>query len=74
MVFTQFGILDRDSPDVEENRSPFARQRTKRIAPFRQGLDVWGRGWQRSTLFRPKHGFQKTVSCHLLSWQTLKVC
>ena len=30
MVLTQCGILNRDSPDVEENRGPFATQRTER--------------------------------------------
>ena len=32
MAFTQCSILDRDSPDVDENSlSPFFRQRTDRI-------------------------------------------
>ena len=31
MMFTQCSILDRDSPDVDENRSQFVRQRTERI-------------------------------------------
>ena len=31
MVFIQCCILNCDSPDVEENRSAFVRQRTKRI-------------------------------------------
>ena len=31
MVFTQCSILNRDSPDVDEKRSPFVRQRTERI-------------------------------------------
>ena len=31
MVFTQCSILNRDSPDVEENRNPFVRQRIERI-------------------------------------------
>ena len=31
MVFTQCSILNRDSHDVAENRSPFVRQKTERI-------------------------------------------
>ena len=31
MVFTQCSILNHDSPDVDENRIPFARQGTERI-------------------------------------------
>ena len=31
MVFTQCSILNRDSPDVDENRSQFVKQRTERI-------------------------------------------
>ena len=31
MMFTQFSILNPHSRDVDENRSPFVRQRTERI-------------------------------------------
>ena len=31
MVFTQFSVLNRDSPGVDENRRSFVRQGTKRI-------------------------------------------
>ena len=31
MVFTQCSILNRESPDVDENRNPFVRQRIERI-------------------------------------------
>ena len=31
MVFIQCSILNRDSPDVDENKSPFGWQRTERI-------------------------------------------
>ena len=31
MIFTQCSILNRDSPNVEKNRSPFVWQKTERI-------------------------------------------
>ena len=31
MVFTQCSILNRESPDVDENRIPLVRQRTETI-------------------------------------------
>ena len=43
MACTQCGILNRDNPDVDENRSPFVKQRAERIElhlgrehPFRE--------------------------------------
>ena len=65
MVFTQCSILNRESPDVEENKSPFVRQRTERIElhlgrehPF----------WEFSTdlHYLGLSTDLKTVSCHLL--------
>ena len=45
MVSTQCSILNRCSPDVDENRNPFVRQRTERIElhlvrkhPFEESL------------------------------------
>ena len=70
MVFTQCSILNRDSPDVDENRSPFVRQGTERIElhlcrehPF------WGFSTDRHYLGLST--YLKTISCHLLSWVTL---
>ena len=45
MLYTQCNILNRDSPDVDENRScmPFDRQRTERIElHLDKEFPLWG--------------------------------
>ena len=43
MVFTQCSILNRDSLDVDDNRSLFVRQRTERIElHLRREHPCWG--------------------------------
>ena len=43
MVFAQCSILNRDGPDLDENRSAFIRKRTERIE-FHLGREhpFWG--------------------------------
>ena len=42
-MFTQCSLLNRDSPDVTENKSPFIGNRTDRIEPhFRREHPFWG--------------------------------
>ena len=65
MVFTQCSIPNRDSPDIDENKSAFVRKRTERIEfVFGFGAELHYLVLRQSTAF-------KTVSCHLLSWLNL---
>ena len=70
MVFTQCSILNSDSPDVNENRSPFVRQRTEKIElHLGRKHPFWGLSIDLHYL-GPSNALN-TVSCHLLSWLTL---
>ena len=59
MVFTQRSILNRESPDVEENRSERIEFHLAREHPF------WGFSTDLNYLGLSTD--LKTVSCHLLS-------
>ena len=65
MVFTRCSILNRERPDVEENRSPFDRQRTERIElQLSREHPFWG--FSTDLYYLGLSTNLKTVSCHLL--------
>ena len=70
MVFTQCSILNRDSPDLDNNRSPFVRQRTE-IVELHLGREHPFWGCSTDLHYLGLSTDLKTVSCHLLSWLTL---
>ena len=69
-MFTQPNFLNRDSPDVDGNRSPFVRQRTERIE-LHLGREHLFRGFSTDLHYLGLCTDLKTVSCHLVSWLTL---
>ena len=70
MVFTQCSILNRDSPEVDESRRPFVRQRTERIE-LHLGREHSFWGFSTDLHYLDLSTVLKTVSCHLMSWLTL---
>ena len=67
MVVTQCSILNRDSPDVDENRSPFVRQRTERIE-LHSGREHPLGGFSTDLHYLGLSTALKTVSYNLLTW------
>ena len=70
MMFTQCGILNRDSPDVRKNRRPFVKQRNERIELHLGREHPFG-GFSTDLHHLGLSTDFKTVSCHLLSWLIL---
>ena len=64
MMFTRCSILNPQSPDIDENRSPFAIDRTERMELHLDREQLLG-------LSTDLHKDLKTVSRHLLSWPTV---
>ena len=67
MVLTQCSILNGDSPDVDENRSSFVRQRIERIE-FHLSREQPYSGLSTDPHYLGLSTDLKMVSCHLLSW------
>ena len=72
IVFTQFSILNRDSPDVDENKSPFVRKRTERMEfHLDRKHPFWG--FRTDLHYLGQSTDLETVNCYLLQWLTLKL-
>ena len=65
-MLTQCSILNGDSPDVDENRSSFFRQRIERIE-FHLSREQPYSGFGTDLHYLGLSTDLKTVSCHLLS-------